>query len=190
MSTVKQPLQSTTVNVTDGREAHPESWYIALTRNNAERTTARRLGECGYETYVPTQVVVRRWSDRLKKIERCIIPMVVFVRTDRNGAIALQRLGIARGLMRAPGESAPATVPPAQIAMLRFMTDNSDSPVGFTPSSFVRGQRVRVIRGRLRGLEGIVTDTASSSTHRTLSLLIDHLGCATLTLPSSDCQPC
>lgn len=72
------------VNGTNDREAYPKRWVAVLVQANCEKKTVPRLNKVGYETYIPTQQEVHQWSDRKKKIERLIKPMVVFVRTMVN----------------------------------------------------------------------------------------------------------
>ena len=70
------------VNGTNDREAHPKRWIAVLVQVNCEKKAATRLGKIGYETYIPTQQEVHQWSDRKKKVDRLIMPMVVFVRAS------------------------------------------------------------------------------------------------------------
>ena len=58
---------------------------------------------------------------------------------------------------------------------LRFMLGRSDSPVTFT-GEYVKGRKVKVIRGNLRGLEGEIIALPDGSSE--LVILIDALGCA------------
>ena len=68
------------VNGINDREACPKRWVAALVQMNCERKVAARLDKMGIENYVAIQKEEHQWSDRRKKIERVVIPMVVFVR--------------------------------------------------------------------------------------------------------------
>ena len=70
------------VNGTNDREAYPKRWIAVLVQVNCEKRTATRLRKEGYETYIPTQQEVHQCSDRKKKVDRLIMPMVVFVRAS------------------------------------------------------------------------------------------------------------
>lgn len=78
------------VNGTNDREAYQEHWIAVLVQMNCEKKAATRLGKIGYETYIPTQQEVHQWSDRKKKVDRLIMPMVIFVRAtvreEKNGS--------------------------------------------------------------------------------------------------------
>lgn len=49
-----------------------------------EKKVGERLSKLGIENYVLTQMEMHQWSDRKKKIERVVMPMVVFVHTDEH----------------------------------------------------------------------------------------------------------
>ena len=72
------------VLVTTAREAHPKRWIAVLVQMCMEKKVGERLTKLGVENYVPTQTEIRQWSDRKKKVERVVIPMVVFVHTDEK----------------------------------------------------------------------------------------------------------
>lgn len=73
-----------------------------------------------------------------------------------------------------------AIIPDAQIEMLKFMLGNSDSPVNITQADFKAGDKVRVLRGSLAGLEGEVTDMTKGKSE--LIVRLDLFGCARLTI--------
>ena len=58
-------------------------WVAALVKINTEKKVGERLSKLGYHSYVPTQTEIHQWSDRKKKIERIVIPMIVFVLVDK-----------------------------------------------------------------------------------------------------------
>lgn len=72
------------VNGTDDREARPKFWIAAYTRPRCEKKAVAEIKKLGIETYLPTQVQIRQWSDRKKKIETAIIPMVAFFYVDKT----------------------------------------------------------------------------------------------------------
>lgn len=182
------------VGVPGGQPCH---WFVAMVSHNAERSSAERLNALGIETYVASQPEWRvRKDGRRRLIDRIVISCMIFVHCTEQ-----QRLDIARqpyihrfllnraGTLNAYGRPV-AIVNDAEINTLRFMLGQSDTPVSFDTSACRVGDRVRVIRGSLRGLEGtLITDPASLPTDSTLAVRLDLLGCATLTIPSADLLP-
>lgn len=72
----------TFAHVANGSEAYPRRWIGMLVKSNCEKSTAEKLMKCGYETFVTVQQEIHQWSDRKKKIDRLMLPMVVFVRAS------------------------------------------------------------------------------------------------------------
>ena len=176
----------TAVNVTDGREARSEGWYVARVQMNCEKKSALRLTDLGIETYVPTQTVIRQWSDRKKKIEKILIPLIVFFKADEDGAKQVQRLSFVYDLLKAPGERKAAVIPDSQIQKLMFMVGNSDEDVTIEQSPIESGDRVRVLRGSLQGLEGYATTSQDGNTK--ITIVIENLFGASVRINPADLQ--
>lgn len=71
-----------------------------------------------------------------------------------------------------------AIIPDLEINRLKFMLGQSDIPVNISTRTYLKGDKVRVIRGSLIGLEGEVVDLSPSKVE--LSVDMDLLGCAKL----------
>ena len=142
------------VPVTTDREAHPKRWIAALVQMCTEKKVGERLTKLGVENYVPTQTEIRQWSDRKKKVERVVIPMVVFVHTDEKTERSLRMYSFIRKILTYPGQTAAAVIPNDQIDRLKFMLRQSDSPVEMMEQHLQVGDKVHIVRGALRGLEG------------------------------------
>ena len=142
------------VPVTTDREAHPKRWIAALVQMCMEKKVGERLTKLGVENYVPTQTEIRQWSDRKKKVERVVIPMVVFVHTDEKTERSLRMHSFIRKILTYPGQTAAAVIPDDQIDRLKFMLRQSDFPVEMMEHHLQVGDKVHIVRGALLGLEG------------------------------------
>lgn len=171
----------------------PEArWFVAVVRNNTEKTVWSKLLEAGYECYLPVQEETRLWRDgRRRKIERVVIPAVIFIRCTERVRREVVKLPYINRFMtnkagvKTNGIGNPlATIPDSQIQTLRFMLGNADSPVTVT-SDYRRGDKVRVARGGLRGLEGEIIEAEGGSE---LVVRIDIFGCARLKISNGDVQ--
>lgn len=169
-------------------------WYVALVGHNAERTCAERVGARGLDTYVPTQRENRVWRDgRRATVDRVVIPGTVFIRCSEAERREIVAMPCIRRFLtdRASGGNAygrrVAIIPDRQIERLRFMLGHSDVPVEFVGHVFSAGERVRVVRGSLRGLEGTVR--TGDDGRSTLTVTIDFLGGATVTIDPIDLAP-
>ena len=142
------------VNGTNDREAHPKRWVAALVQMNCEKKVAAKLDKMGIANYVPVQQEEHQWSDRKKKIDRVVIPMVVFVRLSQDEENDFRRLSFILKFITYPGSKELATpIPDEQIEKLKFLLHNADAKVSIVENLKV-GDRVRLIRGPMKGLEG------------------------------------
>ena len=168
------------VNGTNDREAYPKRWIAVLVQVNCEKRTATRLGKVGYETYIPTQQEIHQWSDRKKKIERLIMPMVVFVRATVCEEEWLRNQSYIHKLLALPGSDDDkkrfaTPIPDSQIERLKFLLENAETEVTIV-SNFKVGDSVRIASGPLKGLEGLVCEADEKSS--IVGIQIDGLGYA------------
>lgn len=183
MGTSKSNLNScaeSLVNGTNDREAYPKRWIAVLVQVNCEKKTATRLSKGGYETYIPTQQEVHQWSDRKKKVDRLIMPMVVFVRATVREEEWLRDQSYIHKLLALPGSDEDkkkfaTPIPDNQIERLKFLLENAETEVSIV-SNFKVGDSVRVTSGPLKGLEGVVS--AADEKNSIVGVLIDGLGYA------------
>jgi transcription antitermination factor NusG len=121
-----------------------------MVKPRAERKVQTGLGWLGLETFVPWHGVRKNWSDRVKTTEQNLFPGYVFCRSS----FSERRL-----VMGQPGVHSvvsfnrnPALIPDSEILSLRRAME-SEIPLG--PWPFLKaGQRVRIEKGVLSGLEG------------------------------------
>ena len=171
--------------VDDAVGVEKSGWFVAIVNNRAEKAAKQRLDKMGYDSYVATQTVMRLWNNgRRAKVERVVIPSTVFIRCTEKERRHIVTLPFINRFMtnKAGGDSDAsrkplAIIPDSQIALLRFMLGNSDTPVTIS-QAYRKGDRVRVIRGSLCGLEGEVIRLGEGRSE--LIVCIDMLGCACL----------
>ena len=174
------------VSVTTDREAHPVRWIAALVQMCTEKKVGDRLTKLGIENYVPTQTEIHQWSDRKKKIERVVIPMVVFVRANEATERTLRMQSFIRKILTYPGQVAAAVIPDEQIERLKFMLKQADSPVELMPENLRVGDRVRIVRGALKGLEGELCKSVPEKSM--VAIRIDGLGYACVIVSVGDLE--
>jgi transcription antitermination factor NusG len=132
-------------------------WYAVRVRPRSEKVVARALREKGYEDFLPLYRKRSQWSDRTKDIDLPLFPGYVFCRADLLGKPPLISTPSVIGILSFCG--APAVISDPEIEAVRLIV-NSGAHV--EPWPFLReGQRVRIERGSLAGLEGIVLRTKS-----------------------------
>ena len=173
-------------NGTDDREARSKFWIAVYTRPRSEKKVATELAKSNIESYVPIQTIAKQWSDRKKKVDCVVIPMVVFAKVDNENALDVKKHPLVIKVLTLPGKKEPARIPEKQISQLKFMLKESDEPVVFEQTGFKQLDKVKVIRGNLSGLEGEVVRTNDGQTKLLVS--IDILGGATVTINPLDLE--
>lgn len=176
------------VDVTDDREARQKYWIAVYTRPKSEKKASSILNHIGIETYIPIQTEIRQWSDRKKKVEVVIIPNIIFAHIRESDIKAVRQNYLITKILSNPGHKEPARIPIEQIERLRFMLKESDTPVSFRALSFNKHDSVKVIRGNLKGLTGIVERI--SNTRSFLIVHFDLLGGAMVEIDSCDLESC
>lgn len=130
------------------------NWYAIHVKSRHEFQVSERLTKAGIEAFLPVVERFRRWKDRKKLINFPLFPGYLFVHIDKNPQSRLTVLktkGIVRLLGTAPGE--PEPVPEEQIISLKKLVENK---ADLNPYPYLNeGQRVRIKRGTLAGVEGI-----------------------------------
>ena len=177
---------SSVVNVTTDREAHPKHWIAALVKMCTEKTGGNRLTKLGIENFVPTQLEIHQWSDRKKKIERVVIPMVIFIHTDKNTEKYIRTFSFIHKIMSMPGSKESAIIPDSQIDNLKFMLKHAESQVELMEPNLQVGETVRVVRGPLKGLEGEIC--MAKDDKPMVAIRIDCLGYACVNIEKSDVE--
>ena len=155
-------------------------WLVAQVRIYHEKKTSERLTKMGIENYVPVQRKTHLWSDRRKQIDHIVIPMKIFVRVDAQEQKDVLMLSAVSRYMVLHGESAPAVIPDTQMEKFKFMLDYSEEAVNMSNTPLSPGEKVRVIKGPLRGLEGELV-TLNGKTK--IAVRLDMLGCASVDMP-------
>ena len=129
---------------------HP--WYAIQVRPRFERIVAAKLLAKGYEGFLPLYRCRRRWSDRIKEIELPLFDGYMFCRFDVTKRLPIL---VTPGVIRVVGTaSTPTPVDDAEIAAI-FSIVMAGAQAEPHPYLHV-GQRVRIDRGTLSGVEGIL----------------------------------
>lgn len=158
-----------------------KQWYVAYVRMHHEKKTAAQLQELGVEHFLPLQEVVRQWSDRKKKIQQVIIPMMIFIRAEELERITLlQKIPSLLNYLALRHTHRPAIISDTEMDRFRFMLNYSEEAVHFISEPLQAGAQVTVCKGPLKGLEGELVQ-ANNTTQ--VSLRISQLGCALVEIP-------
>ncbi|HEY7302945.1 MAG TPA: UpxY family transcription antiterminator [Bryobacteraceae bacterium] len=130
-------------------------WHAIRVRPRWEKVVADALRGKQYEGFLPLYRKRSRWSDREKDIDLPLFPGYVFCRADLSGRPPLITTPGVIGILRFG--NAPAIISHQEIEAVRAVIQSGASA---EPWPYLReGQRVRVHRGALAGVEGILIRT-------------------------------
>lgn len=132
-------------------EATPQ-WFAACTRSNHEKCAATQLEERCIEHFLPLYESVRRWKDRRKRLAFPLFPGYLFVRISLQERL---RVLLTPGVVRLVGfDNRPAALPDEEIEALRSVMVHG---IHSEPHPYLRvGRKVRITRGALAGMEGVL----------------------------------
>lgn len=171
-------------------------WFVAVLQYRSEKSAAEKLTKMGVENYLPTQREIHIWkTGKRAKIDKVLIPAKIFIRCTEQERRELVYLPfINRFMTNIAGASVSsfrrplAKVTDDEIFKLKFMLGMADSEVEFT-ERFIKGQKIEVIRGPLKGLVGEINADADSGVSR-LYVNINGLGSASVVINPKDLKLC
>ncbi len=169
-------------------------WFVSIVNNNTEKSVQERLDKLGYESFVAKQSMMRVWKNGRKSVvDKVVIPSLVFIKCtekERKQIVTLpyiNRFMTNRAASQPEGLSKPlAVIPQKQMDTLRFMLGQSDVPVTFVDAPFKEQDKVVVVRGALKGVEGEVIQVNEGKSD--VVVRIDFIGIAKMTIDSMDLE--
>lgn len=143
------------------------AWFVIITRWGQWKKIAERLAGLKVGYYIP-----RSYNT------------LVFLHTDKARALNLVNSGEIKGRFLVDhGTRTLLEVPDKQMeAFIRVLTEYPDVPVT-SEVPILKGTRVRVVRGPLKGIEGEVEETPNGAQ---LVVAIQSLICARITIGRGD----
>jgi transcription antitermination factor NusG len=129
-----------------------DGWYALYTHHQHEKCVHQNLLGKGFESFLPLYVSAHQWKDRVKRVSLPLFPCYVFLRGPLAQWLPVLTTPGVHTVVGFGGE--PASIPSSEIEAIRMVVE---SPVKVEPHPFLKcGDRVRVMAGPLRGLEGIL----------------------------------
>ena len=130
-------------------------WYAVAVRYQHEQQAERALRSKGLETLVPLYSSQRQWSDRVKEIQLPVFAGYVFCHFPLRERIQVTDTPGVGKIVGFGGT--PAAIEDSEIAGIRLVMESKQR---WAPWPYLKaGDRVRVERGPMRGLEGTLLRT-------------------------------
>lgn len=131
-----------------GKERH---WYAIYTAPKAEKKISTRLLQQGIDHYLPTQKILKQWSDRKKWVEEPLFRSYLFVHIDES--LYYQVLNTHGVVKFVSFGGKAATIPSFQIETIRRLLMESTN-IEITQEELEVGTPIEVIAGPLMGTLG------------------------------------
>lgn len=170
-----------------------QKWFVAIVNNRSEKKYAQILNSEGYEVFVPIQREERIWRNgTVKAVDRVLLPAMIFIYCSENERKEIVKKPFVKRFMvdqtqkDKNGKHPIAIIPDNQIEIFREILDKADEPVTIEPLPLNVGDKVKVIRGRLKGMKGKVLQQRNGKTF--LIVEINLLGCAKLGVSLGDVE--
>ena len=141
-------------------------WFALCVKSRSEFKAEEELKSVGVQTYLPSTVVIKHWSDRKKKVNEALIKGYIFIyANEKERLVSLVQHSIVKCLFDA---GKPAIIPDWQIENLKKVLEYKTDII--VQDGLVVGDSVKVIEGPFEGVVGILQ---SSGKGRTISVSID-----------------
>lgn len=127
-------------------------WVAIYTSPRAEKQTAKRLHDLGYETYLPLHHTLHRWSDRWKNVEEPLFFSYLFAKICLKDVVPVRNTSGVSYLVSWKGK--PAIIPDKEIEAIRRLMDAEAKVNVVKDSDLKKGKKVRIIGGQFAGMEG------------------------------------
>lgn len=160
-----------------------KSWYVGLTKSCQERKAGESLENLGIEYFIPVQKIRKRWSDRLKWVDKFVIRGIVFVHCtelERRQSLPSLNTRIYAYMSR---EGKPIIVPDKEMEVFMALVTKGESELQIFSQPLAKGDWVLVTKGPLAGLE---CELSSVEGKKCLAVQLSLLGAVTLEI-DTDC---
>ncbi len=132
------------------QQAPTESWHVAYTMPRTEKKVADALEKAGVASFFPVHYVLRKWSDRMKKLELPLFPNYIFVRVSAQRRFEVTNIKEVIKYVSFDGK--PAIVSQPIVEALKKL---SGSNMEVIEEKFSRpGMEVRICEGPFAGVKG------------------------------------
>ncbi|NDV60213.1 UpxY family transcription antiterminator [Bacteroides sp. 519] len=157
-------------------------WFAARVRRNQERIIKNKLEQLGVENYVPFKKEIRKRNDRTVELWMPVIPNVVFIYTDFNTGISIANdYGLKISYIKTIDGKRLLVVPQKQMDDFKLICESGIECT--LEQNFESGDRVKVVDGYLKGLEGELISTNKDKSK--LLVKLDGIAAFKLVVPTN-----
>ena len=145
---------------------HTKYWIAFYTRPRHEFTARSEILHMGIDVYLPVITLVKKWSDRKKKVTEPLFKSFIFAYCDETERYRILQIKSIVTTVFHNGK--PAHVPDWQIDGVKRMLDgNREVKI---VDGIKKGARVKINNGPFEGIEGIIFTGINSEKYVAVSI--------------------
>ncbi len=144
-------------------------WFAAYVKSRHEKQVYEFLQAAGIRAFLPTQKVLREWSDRKKMVDEPLFKGYIFVRILKRDFTNVRSIPGIVGFVTFERE--PAIVSDKEIDNIKRALKGRE-PVEVSHEALEPGIPIRVLFGPLQGLEGELVEIEGK---KRVAVRINHL---------------
>lgn len=132
-------------------------WHVLYTRPKFEKQISQKIDLLQIENYLPVRTVLRRWSDRIKKIEEPLFSGYVFVKKWTTKGVDLLTIpGVVRFVSTG---GVPDVISEEEINKIKLLA--SEGKDVQKEDFYSAGDQVMVTRGVFTGMKGTLIQSVN-----------------------------
>lgn len=137
-------------NKSEPKDPETVEWCVAYTKPRAEKKFATYCDECGIEAILPTYESVKKYPRKTVKFDKPYFPGYVFILTQVKNLLIIKKSSYLVDILKVYDQKA------FQSQLYRVLKAIESGEKLLLVQRIKPGIQVRVKRGSLRGVEGIV----------------------------------
>jgi len=142
------------------------NWYSLYTRSRHEKFVESALIKKGIESFTPTVLLRKRWSDRIKFIEQPLFRSYCFAKFFLKDKIAIVSQPGVINIVNFKSKYIP--IQDSVINSLKILIKNK---VRIDPHPYLKiGDKIAVKEGPLKGVEGYIIEKRNKNTTLVISI--------------------
>ena len=147
-------------------DIHTKYWIAFYTRPRHEFTARSEILHKGIEVFLPVVTLVKKWSDRKKKVTEPLFKSYIFAYCDETERYSILHSNAIVTTVFHNGK--PAHVPDWQIEGIKRMLDGSEEVR--IVDGIKKGARVKIKDGPFNGIEGVIFTGINSEKYVAVSI--------------------
>ena len=149
-----------------------KKWHALYVASRQEKNAMRLLNEKNIEAYTPVVKTMKQWSDRKKMVELPLLNGYLFVKITATESDKVRQTKGVVNFVRSEGKV--AIVRDVEIDRLKQLVElGYQMEAHGIKSDFKKGEKVKIISGVLKGIEGMVIESKEG---KFIDVLLESIG--------------